>query len=170
MLFCFCSGYIAKYDITSLMAGVMLSGFVTTKLRPSARQLQGFSMFVAALAAMSTAGYMFIGCDQPGLGALSQNLTECATTCDCDDVKFAPICGADLTTYSSPCEAGCVEFNEFTKNYENCSCILDGGSAREGPCKSEICMFPFYFFLATQATTNFLAACTWTSATIIVLR
>lgn len=175
-----CSGYIAKYDTTSLIAGILLSGFVTTKLRPSARQLQAFSMFVAFLLATSTAGYIFYRCDEPALGGIQGN-SLCAVGCDCDDVKFSPICGSNQITYNSPCEAGCESFNTHTKLFANCSCITNGpfsslnsssilGFATDGPCRTEMCKYPFYFFLATQATTNFLAACTWTSATIITLR
>lgn len=159
------------------MVGVALSGLVTTKLRPSARQLQAFSMFVSLLLAVSTAGYIFYGCGTEGLTVSSNT---CAFTCSCDDIKYTPICGSDHVTYNSPCEAGCGSFDEYTKRYEDCVCIPEGsyshgngtfgGIAQDGPCKLEMCKYPFYFFLATQAATNFLAACTWTTSTIIVLR
>lgn len=154
---------------------------VTTKLLPTARQLQGFVIFVATLLAMSTTGYILFRCDELIQGdALA--ITDCQLQCGCEDQKFTPICGSNQVTFNSPCEAGCTFFDEESKMYEKCLCIegadsflhsntsYEGGSAREGPCQSDICKYPFYFFLLTHAVTNFLGATTWTSCTIILMR
>ena len=170
------SGYIAKYDTPSLILGVLLSGLVTSKLKPTARQLQAFSIFVSVLLGLSITGYIFYGCGTPGLSSDSlDGVNQCANSCTCADVKFSPVCGSDAVTYYSPCEAGCEAYDPVSKAFSNCSCVGDSssaswGSAVDGPCKTEMCTYPFFFFIATQMTTNFLSACTWTTGTIISLR
>lgn len=54
----------------------------------------------------------------------------CVATCDCDQNKFDPICGADGKTYFSACHAGCsnVTFgkspDENTKNVRASTAFL----------------------------------------------
>lgn len=58
---------------------------------------------------------MFIGCpmdDFAGLMPQRDGLPKfepvCNRTCECDQDKFSPICGADGKTYFSACHAGCT--------------------------------------------------------------
>lgn len=173
------SGYIAKYDTTILIIGVAISGWITSKLRPTARQLQAFSMSVAFLLCCSMVGYIFYGCDQQSLTGEGGMASECSRACDCEGIKYSPVCGSDAITYNSPCEAGCLSYNEMNRQFDNCSCINTNsgagngirlGFARDGPCQSDKCKYPLYFFLGTQAATIFLSATTWTSDTIITMR
>lgn len=176
----------AKYNTTTLIMGVAISGWITTKLRPTARQLQAFSMSVAFILCCSMVGYIFYGCDQQGLTGEGGLPSECSLSCDCEGMTFSPVCGSDSITYNSPCEAGCTSYNAKDGIFGNCSCInsnTNNGSsgiveltknewrfAKDGPCHSEKCKYPLYFFLGTQAATNFLSATTWTTSMIINMR
>lgn len=177
VVFSVLSGYIALFDNTGIILGIMVSGLVTTKLRPTARNLQGFVIFVSFLLGLASISYIWFGCDEPGLLTVPES---CSTNCQCDDVKFSPICGANSVTFNSPCEAGCTDFNQDLKIFESCSCIgiqtlnvsetVYKGSAIDGPCRDNSCRYAFFFFLGTQSLINFLTATTWTSVTIIMLR
>lgn len=46
--------------------------------------------------------------------------------CNCDYVKYSPVCGENNITYISSCHAGCkneIDSGNLTKIYEDCSCI-----------------------------------------------
>lgn len=102
------------------------------------------------------------------------------SNCNCDFVKYSPICGEDGNSYISPCHAGCTyesEDENSIKHYGNCSCIHSkenlnydlsfnqGGKAKMGSCPIDchnelilfmIVMCTIKFFGSTSRASNFL--------------
>ncbi|XP_059225479.1 solute carrier organic anion transporter family member 74D [Stomoxys calcitrans] len=127
--------------------GVLLSGFVISRYKPSARYMAAWNVIVGFLTVGGIITYAFIGC--PGNEqsmvvnihdkALDSTPT-CNSACGCDYVRYSPVCGENNMTYISPCHAGCKK-QHITKTgkkyYYECSCIpsvnmtLDGNTAFE---------------------------------------
>lgn len=102
--------------------GVILSGFVITRYRPSAKQMAAWNTFVGVVTVMGLLGYTFLGCEDTRESRLSTMVTEasCSQDCHCDYVSNAPVCGDDGRTYISACHAGCTTEGGV---FGNCSCV-----------------------------------------------
>lgn len=46
----------------------------------------------------------------------TSNVTTCNSNCDCDVVKYSPVCGEDGNSYFSGCHAGCTELTSGHPN------------------------------------------------------
>uniref|UniRef100_A0AAG5DEJ1 Solute carrier organic anion transporter family member n=1 Tax=Anopheles atroparvus TaxID=41427 RepID=A0AAG5DEJ1_ANOAO len=111
--------------------GVLLSGLVISKFKPRARYMAAWNVIVGLLSVMGMIAYAFLGCsaseDSVIVNIPSQtDLTPtCNSACQCDYVKYSPICGEDGNTYISACHAGCRRQNQYgeLKIYGECSCI-----------------------------------------------
>ncbi|XP_058123534.1 solute carrier organic anion transporter family member 74D-like [Anopheles ziemanni] len=151
--------------------GILIAGFVIQRLRVTSRQLAGWNVITSILSAAGIVGYAWFGCsalNNADIVANSQN-ASCSLNCNCDFVKYAPICGSDGQTYLSPCHAGCQDqFKTIngTMMYSNCSCIpgpvVDGenftssfGFASPGSCPVD-CWSPFYLFLIVMCINKFI--------------
>lgn len=91
--------------------------------------------------------------------------------CQCDFVKYTPICGDDGRTYISPCHAGCTEQSldeNGTKCYSGCSCILSndlmnyesdfiGGSAVASACPVD-CSYQLILFMTILGLEKFISS------------
>lgn len=107
--------------------------------------------------------YISLGCsdnDRATIIAqpLTINSTSCMSACNCEYVKYTPICGVDGNTYISPCHAGCSDLllANGTKIYNNCECIgsydvMDGYDfqAKDGPCPVDCQQSLHHFIIAT---------------------
>uniref|UniRef100_A0A182WBM8 Kazal-like domain-containing protein n=1 Tax=Anopheles minimus TaxID=112268 RepID=A0A182WBM8_9DIPT len=151
--------------------GILIAGMVIQKLRVTSRQLAGWNVITSILSAAGIVGYAWFGCSALNNADIVSNSQDanCSLGCNCDFVKYAPICGSDGQTYLSPCHAGCRELLKDasgTSLYTNCSCIpsilTDGGnvtssfgSAIPGSCPVD-CWTPFYFFLIVMCLNKFI--------------
>lgn len=108
--------------------------------------------------------------------------------CNCDFVKYSPICGEDGNTYISPCHAGCLEQNQYdngTKYYANCRCIhpnqnesnfeifypeeVSGGHAASGACLVD-CQYELFLFMVFTCIEKFFGSTARASNFLISLR
>lgn len=127
--------------LTFSAVGVLLSGVVISKFKPRARYMAAWNVLVGALSVAGMIGYIFLGCpaSDNNLAAATTtiqgdrmssvgNMTipTCFSDCNCDYVKYSPVCGEDDRTYISACHAGCSEqmsLGKDTKLFTQCSCI-----------------------------------------------
>lgn len=107
--------------------------------------------------------YISLGCSDNDRATIivqpqNESLTLCMSTCNCEYVKYTPICGVDGNTYISPCHAGCSDqlMSNGSKIYNNCACIegndvLDGYDfqAKYGPCHVDCQQSLIMFIIAT---------------------
>ncbi|PSN49394.1 hypothetical protein C0J52_12003, partial [Blattella germanica] len=147
--------------------GVLTSGIIITKFKPSARYLAGWNVFAEALEVIGNFSFIFITCSVDNLeGSMkpdqSWNMTtNCNNNCGCGpNLAYSPVCSSDGTkTFYSPCHAGCQVMNTIngTRTYDNCSCIDPGGWVVKGPCHVD-CSTPFAIFLIIQCLIKFFSA------------
>ncbi|CAG2112402.1 unnamed protein product, partial [Medioppia subpectinata] len=114
------------------------------KPRPITLILYMFALEWVSNSVMFTS--IFLGCPPLQLGPNTKMTTktftmnaDCNQGCDCTTSVFTPMCSADsVTTYFSPCYAGCKYMDKITGIASNCSCITDhGGYATSGYCQSD---------------------------------
>ncbi|CAB3387511.1 Hypothetical predicted protein [Cloeon dipterum] len=112
--------------------GILISGFVITKFKPTARCLAMWNVFVSIIAVCATITYPFLGCNESDMQSRQMVLHKdevqqaCNLNCDCDFVKYSPVCSEDgQTTFISACHAGCRDFamEDNKKIFTDCSCI-----------------------------------------------
>uniref|UniRef100_A0A182QCQ2 Solute carrier organic anion transporter family member n=1 Tax=Anopheles farauti TaxID=69004 RepID=A0A182QCQ2_9DIPT len=111
--------------------GVLLSGLVISKFKPRARYMAAWNVIVGLLSVLGMIAYAFLGCSASENSVIvnipsQTDLTPtCNSACQCDYVKYSPICGEDGNTYISACHAGCKSQNQYgdMKIYGDCSCI-----------------------------------------------
>ena len=128
--------------------GLLLSGWVISKWKFSARTLSGWNVVLGAITFCVLLGFGNVGCPSAPIPIGGSDL-KCNTDCGCTQ-RTTPICAKDgLTSFYSPCTAGCRNstFNETTKTtfYFGCSCIADKWASqnmtlsdewtRKGPAK-----------------------------------
>ncbi|XP_055379740.1 solute carrier organic anion transporter family member 74D-like isoform X2 [Condylostylus longicornis] len=112
--------------------GVLLSGFIISKYKPRARYMAAWNVACGLFSVLGMVTYAFLGC--PGnensmvmnIPEPNSNLLTCNSLCQCDYVRYSPVCGQDGQTYISPCHAGCEKQYTNNKNqtiYYNCACI-----------------------------------------------
>lgn len=117
--------------------GILLSGFVISKYKPRARYMAAWNVAVGAFSVIGMISYAFLGCPMNEKSMVinipdSTSLTPtCNSVCQCDYVKYSPVCGEDGNTYISPCHAGCKEqivTPDGRKVFYDCSCIPGANS------------------------------------------
>ncbi|XP_033104017.1 solute carrier organic anion transporter family member 4C1-like [Anneissia japonica] len=106
----------------------------------------------------------FLNCPEPPLVGISQPydsssskselISQCNKDCPCSDATYNAVCGSDGRVYFDACFAGCTEYHEQSKTFQNCSCILarddnadQQSSATDGACATETCA-NLYLYLA----------------------
>lgn len=146
--------------------GILLSGFVITKYKPNGRSLALWNVLVGWLSVAGIAAYTLNGCannDNP-LVLDNSRPQPCNMDCNCDFVKYTPICGFNNQTYISPCHAGCTDsetLEDGKKQYSNCACIANveeptlPTSASSGLCPVD-CSKAFYMFFIILCLNNFI--------------
>ncbi|XP_017774169.1 PREDICTED: solute carrier organic anion transporter family member 5A1-like [Nicrophorus vespilloides] len=166
--------------------GVLLSGLTISKFKPKARYLAGWNVVVGAISVLGIISYVYLGCvENDNRVPVTANgdlnpLLDCNANCNCDYVKYNPVCARDGTTgFISACHAGCKQQITIngTKVYQDCSCIshnpLDssniGGEAIQGNCFVD-CMQKFYIFLIVVCILKFSGATGRASNFLVTVR
>lgn len=166
--------------VTSII-GLLGSGFVISKFRPSARALALWNIIVSIIFILCIFSYTMLGCQandhstiiNPPL--INNSSSSCMSECNCEYVKYTPICGNDGSTYISPCHAGCTDYftENGTKFFTNCKCIstIDDRNydAKSGPCSVD-CSNQLSWFIVALSISNFIQSTGRTSNSLIGLR
>ncbi|XP_065078887.1 solute carrier organic anion transporter family member 74D-like [Ochlerotatus camptorhynchus] len=111
--------------------GVLLSGIVISRYKPRARYMAAWNVMVGLLSVAGMVTYAFLGCTAAENSVIVNHssatdlIPTCNSNCQCDYVKYSPVCGEDGNTYISACHAGCKQQYQSgdVKIYDDCSCI-----------------------------------------------
>ncbi|XP_013173628.1 PREDICTED: solute carrier organic anion transporter family member 1B1-like isoform X1 [Papilio xuthus] len=99
---------------------------------------------------------------------------QCSQTCGCAPQwqEFAPVCVADqMTTYMSPCHAGCsgIEEVDGLQVFTNCTCTTSY-HAIKGPCSTNSCTGAYQFHQMLFAMLLSFAALSFQAQGTLLLR
>ncbi|VVC39928.1 Organic anion transporter polypeptide OATP,Kazal domain,Major facilitator superfamily domain [Cinara cedri] len=165
--------------ILSSGLGIVISGAVISKFKPSPRTLSMANLVFEGMEVLGNLAYVTLGCIPDDLHGQwnddkTWNLTmECNAGCNCEQsMSYNPICSFDQsTTFYSPCFAGCAQtiINDAVKSYSNCTCIGGPGTATEGVCPVD-CGYNFIIFLSLMGIMRFLSSAGRSGSTIIQFR
>ncbi|KAH0567005.1 hypothetical protein KQX54_006002 [Cotesia glomerata] len=115
--------------LVGMVLGFLGSGFFISKVKPRPTRLLSWNVFGGFVAFFIQISYIFIGCNQvpiEGVNSITMEVnftTACNVGCNCDGVKYAPVCHeASMTSYFSACHAGCTSLID-ARHYGNCSCV-----------------------------------------------
>lgn len=158
------NGVLGLVGIFSQATGMLISGFLISRFRFSARKLAAWNVVTAFLYVAVKISFTQIGCDV-GKIAFGTEMTDgtwnlsstCNQDCHCKTSKILPICHKEENTvYYSACHAGCTVYENNTIG--NCSCIPDPtATVTLGNC-SQSCTQIFIMFLAISALIKFVDA------------
>lgn len=165
--------FTGTFALVSSAAGLLVAGYVISKYKPSARYLAFWNVIVGVLSVVSVLSFSFMGCEE-GQHSVhgSVDVAPCNTLCNCDFVKYSPVCGADGITYISACHAGCTQTTMFnkTKTFADCACIdsaiqyeiyqdhsINPSQALSGPCPVD-CSSKLVTFLIVICFMKFIGA------------
>lgn len=115
--------------IVAISFGLLLSGYIISKYKPSPRKLFFWNVVVGICYLIGQLAYMELTCDVPSSLAVNNTWltpSACSSDCNCNSLPYTPVCHTPTQkTFFSPCHAGCKSFNETTKTFANCSCAID---------------------------------------------
>uniref|UniRef100_A0A1B6M0J5 Solute carrier organic anion transporter family member n=2 Tax=Graphocephala atropunctata TaxID=36148 RepID=A0A1B6M0J5_9HEMI len=165
--------------LISSAIGVIISGYVVSSYKPTARMITGCNFCVEAFGVLCMLVYAHLGCPGNNLHGQwavdgSWDLNQaCNSGCNCGtSVPYEPVC--DLTnsvTFFSPCHAGCTEvaFIEGIKIFKNCSCIPDPFTAVDSFCPVN-CQNDLTIFLVIFCVISLLSSMSHSGLVIIQFR
>ncbi|KAL7741487.1 hypothetical protein ACLKA6_000807 [Drosophila palustris] len=117
-------------SIVGMVVGVITSGLVLTKKKPSVSKVLLWNCFVGFVYICGQITYAFLYCpDSVSMAHVGKfNLTtNCNANCACEGVSYSPVCHVESdTSYFSACHAGCSSWNPDAKVYDNCTCLTEG--------------------------------------------
>ncbi|XP_073839641.1 organic anion transporting polypeptide 74D [Musca autumnalis] len=139
---------LAPYDANMIAAfcgilvmgiGIVISGLVILKLKPTARSVAAWIALTALVYSAGMVILMFVGCNMNDFAgyktansigpATIEPACSASNLCSCDKEQFAPICGIDGKIYISPCHAGCsaatMRSSDNHTVFSDCTCIPD---------------------------------------------
>ncbi|XP_037817048.1 solute carrier organic anion transporter family member 74D [Lucilia sericata] len=139
---------LAPYDANMVAAfcgilvmgiGIVVSGLVIFKFKPTARAVAAWIALTALIYSAGMVILMFVGCNmydfagyKPATSsspAVIEPVCNAVLNCTCDKEQFAPICGIDGKIYISSCHAGCssagLRMEDNHTVFSECSCIED---------------------------------------------
>lgn len=160
--------FTGTFALLASAAGILVAGFVITKFKPHARYLSFWNVIVGVLSVLSIISFSFLGCDESKNAVkidYNTNPTCNVADCNCDFVKYSPVCGADGSTYISACHAGCtaIAVKNGTKSFDECSCVESvihhqfKQTAKTGPCPID-CKTKLIIFLSVMCFMKFIGA------------
>ena len=131
--------------IILFILGLLFAGFVISKFKPRARYLAFWNVIVGLLSVLCVLSFSLLGCEESRNAVSISNVNavpSCNFACNCDFVKYSPVCGANGVTYISACHAGCKSssIKNSTKMFDDCSCVEAvihhefWQTATKGPC------------------------------------
>lgn len=109
-----------------MVSGFLLSGYVISKYKPGPRKLFFWNVVVGFGYMIGQVIYIFLSCDNNYINNFTGTLnltSQCNTNCSCTGVAYSPVCYEPTsTTFFSPCHAGCNQWDDKGKFYDNCAC------------------------------------------------
>ncbi|XP_044740891.1 solute carrier organic anion transporter family member 74D-like isoform X2 [Chrysoperla carnea] len=139
-------------------AGLMGSGLYISKYKPKPKYLLFWNVVIGMLFILTQFSFIFLGCtdhrlkNYSNISKIIELNSECNALCDCDHVKFSPVCDArNNMTYFSPCHAGCTV--STVENSLKESTIFDN-IVTDGFCDSN-CNAAYYTFIIIMAVSHF---------------
>lgn len=93
--------------------GILLSGLVISKCKPTARHLAMWNVVVGIFSVIGVASYAFLGCatsdNQIAIPRDGSPFSQfpCNENCDCDYATFSQVCSENGESFISACHAGC---------------------------------------------------------------
>ncbi|XP_065358800.1 solute carrier organic anion transporter family member 74D [Calliphora vicina] len=145
---------LAPYDANMVAAfcgilvmgiGIVVSGLVIFKFKPTARAVAAWIALTALVYSAGMVILMFVGCNmydfagyKPATStspAVIEPVCNAVLNCTCDKEQFAPICGVNGKIYISSCHAGCwdsgIRKEDNHTVFSQCSCIPDLSEGNE---------------------------------------
>lgn len=119
-------------SIITMLAGIVIGGFVIRRFKPRPRLLTGYMVFVHFTGLLSIFIVMFLSCKPLKMAAtlVNNKLTltnDCNKQCGCSTRIFQPLCDAEnMLNYFSPCHAGCTGSATFTSNTSDSRMFFTG--------------------------------------------
>ncbi|XP_014664517.1 PREDICTED: solute carrier organic anion transporter family member 4A1-like [Priapulus caudatus] len=132
----------------------LAGGWLVKRFRLEPRGVMVLVLSCAIVWSLGNLILMGIGCPNVRwAGTIENNMldvrTNCTAECSCTSARFSPVCG-DMTTFFSPCHAGCTEQSADSKTYNSCACVESGWAQRdtcESHCDSHVSFIVILFFL-----------------------
>lgn len=99
------SFYTGTLGIVSSGFGILISGLLISKYKPSARTLTFLHFLGGVIVTFGVFSYAFLGCEETKISVTDFNdVNSCSRGCNCAfNPIFSPVCGSDELTYVSPC-------------------------------------------------------------------
>ncbi|CAG2114593.1 unnamed protein product [Medioppia subpectinata] len=165
-------------SILPMTVGIMISGMIIKYIKPRPLTLVVYMFAVEWFANAGMFAGMFIGCPPlqlPPTLTVNNKFTlnaVCNDGCNCTTSVFTPICSADrVTTYFSPCYAGCTAIDRATQTMSGCECIGNGGVATAGYCPSDTANCDtLYIYLLVMTIGGIITSTASTGNILLTLR
>jgi len=176
------SGFLSGMAKTiSAVAGCLVSGWVASKFKLSARAMAAWCIVCDLIGVVSFFSFAFMSCPRLNVEGVSADAgfsaPACSSDCNCPSA-FHAVCGRDGRDYFSPCFAGCSA--SAGGNYSDCACISGqverpllsssiGSSATDGACSVD-CDAIFYVMLLILFFVSFFGSTARMPNSLIMLR
>lgn len=138
--------------IVGMAIGMLLCGIFITKYKPRASRLFLWNIVVGSVLLCAAMSYTQLGCENTNSMEVNGLIYACNSNCVCNDISYTPVCDrATVTTYFSPCHAGCKTYDENLNIYTHCVCSDDLGETQverivtPGACVSD-CSSDYYLY------------------------
>ncbi|GBL94497.1 Solute carrier organic anion transporter family member 5A1 [Araneus ventricosus] len=144
--------YSGPAGLVGMQLGILFGGIAIRKFKPRPRVMTGGIIIAESFSFIALILCMIITCPVPemtGTSSITQpdfNLqNECNQDCLCTTKVYTPVCGPDgLSTYFSPCHAGCTGYNKTggKEYFTDCKCVHNvSGAIITGDASKSYCGF-----------------------------